>query len=128
MLNRGCGGDDILCLISNKLDGVCQCPTTMYKQVYRDVSGHNRTTCICEFPRLIHVHIPITRVSVKYHELWHKWVWYFVHIPITRVSVQYHELLHKWVWYFVHIPITRVSVQYHELLHKWVWYFQVEGK
>ena len=60
VLNHGC--DETLCLISNKLDGMCPCPASMIKQVEWDlISGQYRSTCTCEFsqPSLIHVHLTL---------------------------------------------------------------------
>ena len=51
MLNHGCGGAETLCLISNSLDGVCQCPANMFKRVEQDLAGQNRETCISELPQ-----------------------------------------------------------------------------
>ena len=48
VLNHGCGGDETLCLISNSLDGVCQCPANMFKQVHQDPAGQNIGTCRSE--------------------------------------------------------------------------------
>lgn len=48
MLNHGCGGAETLCLITNRLDGVCQCPANMFKRVDQDLAGQNIDTCTSE--------------------------------------------------------------------------------
>ena len=49
MLNHGCGGAETLCLIKNRLDGVCQCPANMFKRVDQDQrTGQDITTCTSE--------------------------------------------------------------------------------
>ena len=48
VLNHGCGGDETLCLISNSLDRVCQCPANMFKQVHQDPAGQDIETCRSE--------------------------------------------------------------------------------
>ena len=48
MLNHRCGGAETLCLVSNRLDGVCQCPANMFKRVDKDSAGQRIETCTSE--------------------------------------------------------------------------------
>jgi len=57
-MTRGCGGDSTLCLISNSVDGVCQCPAWMAKRTDQDGAGLNQESCISESARLLVVPYP----------------------------------------------------------------------
>ena len=55
VMNRGCRGNATLCLISNSIDGVCQCPAWMAKRIDQDGARLNHESCIGELACLLMV-------------------------------------------------------------------------